>query len=89
MVALVEREVMDSAWCCLGPGRGFRKVRAESLADTRPIGVALHVDKIQVGRHQRLERAVGRQGLDGTTPATEAITGARPSDACAGPRSGG
>ena len=34
----------------LGLGRGFQKMRAESLADTRPLGVAEHVDKIQVGR---------------------------------------
>ena len=49
----------------LVPGRGFWKMRAESLADTRPLGVAEHVDKIQVGRHQRLNLAVGHHAWAG------------------------
>ena len=49
----------------LSPRRGFRKVRAECLTDTRPLGVAEHADKIQVGCHQRLERAVGHMAPDG------------------------
>ena len=37
-------------------------MHAESLADAWPLSVAKHVDKIQVGRNERLERASGRQG---------------------------
>ena len=46
----------------LSPGRGFRKVRAESLTDPRPVGVAEHVDKIQVGC------------LNGAAPVAESLT---------------
>ena len=38
-----------------------------------------HVDKIQIGRNKRLERAVGHQGLNGAVPV--ALAGARQADA--------
>ena len=64
--------------CALGCASRACPVRAESLADTRPLGVAERVDKTQVGRHQRLKRAVSHHGLDGATPVTEALTGTGP-----------
>ena len=40
-----------------------------------------HVDKIQVGRNERFERANGRHGFNGAAPVAEALTGARQADA--------
>ena len=47
-------------------------MRANCLADARPLSVTKHVDKIQVGRDERLERAVGRQGFNGAAPVAKA-----------------
>ena len=38
----------------LGPGRSLREVGAQGGADVGPLGVAKHVDEVQVSRHQRL-----------------------------------
>ena len=51
-----------------------KKVCPEGFADAGPLGVAKHVDQIQVGRNKRLKRAVGRQGLNGATPVAETLT---------------
>ena len=58
----------------LSPGCGFREVCA-------PLGVARHVDQIQVGRDMRLKRAVGRQGFNGAAPVAETLTGTWQPDA--------
>ena len=42
----------------LGPGGRLGKVSTQSGSDVGPLSVAKHVDEVQVGRHQRLERAV-------------------------------
>ena len=42
---------------------------AQGLTDAWPLSVTKHVDKIQDGRNERLERAVGRQGFHGAAPA--------------------
>ena len=36
------------------PGRGLGKVGAQGGADGRPLGVAKHVDEVQVSSHHRL-----------------------------------
>ena len=53
-------------------------MRAESLADTRPLGVAEHVDKIQVGHHQRCRRPPWARWCHSSD---RALTGARQADA--------
>ena len=55
----------------LSPGCGFREVRAKGFADAGPLGVAKHVDQVQIGRDERLDRAVGRQGFNGAAPVAE------------------
>ena len=65
----------------LSPGCGFREVCAEGFADAGPLGVAKHVDQIQVGRDKRLKRAVGRQGFHDATPVTKTFAGAWQADA--------
>ena len=56
-------------------------MRAHHLADARPLSVAKHVDKIKVGRDERLERAVRRQGFKSAAPVAKALAGARQADA--------
>ena len=46
-------------------------MRAQGLVNAWPLSIAKHVDKVQVGRDQRLERAVGHQGFDGAAPPTK------------------
>ena len=46
------------------------------MADAWPLGVAKHVDQVQIGRDKRFERAVGRQGFDGATPVAETLASA-------------
>ena len=46
-----------------------------------PLTVAKHADKIQVGRDERLERAVGRQGFNCAAPVAKALAGTRQADA--------
>ena len=65
----------------LSPGCGFREVCAEGFADAGPLGVAKHIDQIQIGRDKRLERAVGRQGFNGAAPEAETLTGTWQADA--------
>ena len=40
------------------------RLRAEGFVDAGPLGVAKHVDQVQIGRDKRLDRAVGRQGFN-------------------------
>ena len=56
----------------LSPGCGFREVCVEGCADARPLGVAKHVDQVQVGRDKRLKRAIDRQKFSGAAPVAEA-----------------
>ena len=56
-------------------------MRAQSLADAWPLSIAEHVDKIQIGRHQRLKRAVSHQGFDGAAPVTKTFASAGNADA--------
>ena len=65
----------------LSPGCGFREVCAEGFADAGPLGVAKHIDQIQIGRDKRLERAVGRQGFNGAAPEAETLTSTWQADA--------
>ena len=51
------------------------------FADAGPLGVAKHVDQIQVGRNKRLKGAVGRQGFKGAAPVAETLTGTWQPDA--------
>ena len=75
-VAPVEREGDGfSLVLPLGPGRGIRKVRAGSLANAWPLGVAEHDNKIQIGRHQ------GDHGLDGAAPVAKTLASAVQADA--------
>ena len=60
----------------LGPGRSLGEVGAQSGADVGPLGVAKHVDEVQVSRHQRLQRAVEHWGFDRASPVTQGF--ARP-----------
>ena len=45
------------------PGRGLPEVRLQGLTDARPLGVAKHVEDVQVSRHQRSQGAVHHHGL--------------------------
>ena len=65
----------------LRPGCGFREVCAESFADAGPLGVAKHVGQVQIGRDQRLERAVGHRGLNGAAPVAESLASSWQADA--------
>ena len=49
-------------------------------ADAWPLSVAKHVDKVQIGRDQRLKRAIGHQGFDGAAPVAEAPESDRQTD---------
>ena len=51
----------------LSPGRRLGKMSAQSSANVGPLSVAKHVDKVQVSRDQRLERAVEHQRFHGAS----------------------
>ena len=55
---------------------GLRKVGAQSSADVGPLSIAKHVDKVQIGRHQRLNRAIEHQRFNRTAPVAQGF--ARP-----------
>ena len=46
-------------------------MRAEGFADGGPLGIAKHVDQVQIGRDKRFKSAVGRQGFNGAAPVAE------------------
>ena len=56
-------------------------MRAKGFADAGPLGVAKHVDQVQISRDKRLERAVGRQGFHDAAPVAETLTGTWQADA--------
>ena len=55
----------------LSPGRRLREMSAQSSANVRPLSIAKHVDKIQVSRHQRLNRAIEHERFDRAAPMTQ------------------
>ena len=59
-----------------GPGGSLREVGAQGGADEGSLGVAKHVDEVQIGRHQRLQRAIEHQGFNRASPVTQGF--ARP-----------
>ena len=65
----------------LGPGRGLREVSAQSSADGGPLCVAKHVDEVQIGSHERLQRAVEHQRFNRASPIAQGLTGPRQVDA--------
>ena len=52
----------------LGPGRRLGKVSAQSGTNVGPLSVAKNVDKVQISRDQRLERAVEHQRFNRASP---------------------
>ena len=62
----------------LGPGGRLGKVSTQGGSDVGPLSVAKHVDEVQVGRHQRLERAVEHQRFNRASPVAQGF--ARPLD---------
>ena len=60
----------------LGPGGRLGKVSTQSGSDVGPLSVAKHVDEVQVGRHQRLERAIEHQTFNRASPMAQGF--ARP-----------
>ena len=60
----------------LGPGGRLGKVSTQGGSDVGPLSVAKHVNEVQVGRHQRLERAVEHQRFNRASPVAQGF--ARP-----------
>ena len=58
----------------LSPGRRLREMSAQSGANVRPLSIAKHVDKIQIGRHQRLNRAIEHKRFNRTASMTQGFT---------------
>ena len=64
----------------LGPGGSLGKVGTQSGSDVGPLSVAKHVDEVQVGRHQRIERAIEHQRLNRAPPVAQGFTRPRQVD---------
>ena len=64
----------------LSPGRRLGKMCAQSGAHLGPLCVAKHVDKVQISRDQRLERAVEHQRFNRASPVTQGPAGPRQVD---------
>ena len=53
-----------------GPGRSLGKMGAQGGADGGPLGIAKHVDEIQIGSHQGLQCAIEHQRFYRASPVT-------------------
>ena len=61
----------------LSPSGGLGKVGAQGSTDGGPLGVAKHVDEIQVSSHERLQCAIEHHGFDRASPMTQRFASPR------------
>ena len=64
-----------------GPGESLFEVLVDGGANGRPLGIAEHVDKIQVGGHHGLKIPRENKFFDDTSPVSESLHSARHTDA--------